>query len=73
MSQPIHPFCEDLRSKRYYFLQAPPMETSDILDGSNDCWCCRTWMRLGPDGDPPHPDDCRAGRACYRGAGAIQA
>jgi hypothetical protein len=60
------PICADLRSKRYFFLQAPPMESSDVLDASNDCWCERSHDRVGPDKDLVHPDDCRAGRACFR-------
>jgi hypothetical protein len=60
------PICADLRSKKYYFLQAPPMTSEDVLDASNDCWCERSHDRVGPDKDLVHPDDCRAGRACFR-------
>lgn len=63
---PQSPFCADLRSKKYFFLQGPPMQASDMLDASNDCWCARTTQRLGPDKDLVHPDDCVAGRACFR-------
>jgi hypothetical protein len=60
------PFCIELRSKRYYFLSAPALDRAEFLDGSNDCWCARTQMRLGPDGDPVHVDDCQRGRACFQ-------
>ena len=57
--------CGLLRSKRYYFLKRAPRASEDLLDASNDCWCARTQMRLGPDGDPSHPDDCRPARRCH--------
>ena len=60
------PICADVRSKKYFFLQAAPMRSEDLLDASNDCWCNRTHDRVGPDGDGVHPDDCREARACFR-------
>jgi hypothetical protein len=60
------PMCAELRSKKYYFLQAPPRVASDLLDASNDCWCARTSDRIGPDHDLVHPDECRSGRTCFR-------
>jgi hypothetical protein len=62
------PFCADFRSKRYYFLERPAYERSEILDGSGDCWCGRTQLRLGPDDERVDPDDCQRGRACFRSA-----
>ncbi len=69
LSSLISPFCTDLRSKKYYFLSKPALVPADILDASNDCWCARTQMRLGPDDDGVNPTDCCAGRSCFRGAG----
>ena len=60
------PFCRELRSKKYYFVQGVPMEETDILDGSNHCWCSKTMQAIGPDADLVHPSECKAGRACYR-------
>ena len=63
---PDSPICAALRSKKYYFLESAPMQPSDVLDASNDCWCDRTCDRLGPDGGGVHPGDCREGRRCFR-------
>jgi len=61
--------CAALRSKRYYFLDAPPARGEDLLDGSNDCWCARTQAKVGPDDDLVHPEDCGPHRSCFRPAG----
>ncbi len=61
----ISPFCVHILSKKTYFLRGPPMEESDILDGSRSCWCRRTMHILGPDGEVVHPEECRAGRSCF--------
>jgi hypothetical protein len=68
MSEPLNasPICADLRSKKWYFLDRPPQSADDVLDASNDCWCARTEMRIGPDREVVHPDDCRSGRGCFR-------
>ncbi len=60
------PFCERLRSKRYYFLQQMPTEVGDLRDGSGRCWCRETMQAYGPDGEMARPEDCTPGRACYR-------
>ena len=62
----VSPICADLRSKKTYFLGGPPMESSDVLDGSGHCWCRTTQQAIGPDGEAADPEDCRAGRACFR-------
>ncbi len=64
------PLCADLRSKKYYFLERPARVPADLLDASNDCWCARTQMRMGPDDMVVDPVDCVSGRACYRREGA---
>ena len=60
------PICAEIRSKKYFFLTAAPMTASDVIDNSNDCWCNRTCDRVGPDRDSVHPDDCTAGRVCFK-------
>lgn len=60
------PLCAELRSKKYYLLGRPPRCSEDVLDASNDTWCARTQDRLGPDKDPVDPENCRAGRTCFR-------
>lgn len=59
------PFCRDLRSKRYYFLQQMPTEEHHYLDASRHCWCRRTMQAIGPDGERAIPRNCRSDRACY--------
>ncbi|MCW3100727.1 MAG: hypothetical protein JWL77_6345 [Chthonomonadaceae bacterium] len=60
------PFCRELRSKKYYFLQEMPTEIHHIRDASNHCWCRRTVQAFGPDGELVRPEDCNASRGCYR-------
>ena len=60
------PICAELRSKKYFFLERAPLESAEVLDASNDCWCALTHDRVGPDLDGVHPDDCRASRTCFR-------
>ncbi len=59
------PFCEKLRSKKYYFLDTIPMSDDDISDASNHCWCGQTKQAVGPDGDLVMPEDCTPSRSCY--------
>lgn len=58
--------CGELRSKRWFFLDGPPASAEDLLDGSNDCWCARTQMKVGPDDGLVDPQDCDASRSCFR-------
>ena len=60
------PFCREIRSKKYYFLQEMPTEVHHLRDASNHCWCLRTMQVFGPDGELVRPEDCAAGRTCYR-------
>ncbi len=60
------PFCRELRSKKYYFVQGVPTEESDIVDGSNHCWCSITMQAIGPDAHLAHATECKPDRACYR-------
>lgn len=60
------PFCRELRTKRYYFLDGMATEESQLLDGSNRCWCGRTMQAYGPDGEMVYTADCKPGRSCYK-------
>jgi hypothetical protein len=62
----LSPFCRELRSKKYYFLNAMPTEESQILDASAHCWCSKTMRAFGPDGELVQPSDCAPGRNCYK-------
>ncbi|MEW6073505.1 MAG: hypothetical protein AB1726_13055 [Planctomycetota bacterium] len=62
----ISPFCAWLRSKRYYFLDRPPRDESEVLDGSQSCWCELTQEAVGRDGKIVDPRDCRDGRSCFQ-------
>ena len=61
------PFCTHLRSKKSYFIREPALEETDLLDGSGHCWCRKTMLALGPDGEAAGPSACRAGRTCFEG------
>ena len=65
---PLTPFCGDLRSKKYFVLQAPATDSEQYLDLSGYCWCYHTQHSIGPDGGDAHPLDCVPGRSCYRSA-----
>jgi hypothetical protein len=65
-AEPLFPYCSELRSKKLVFARTPPRVEADILDASNHCWCARTQQALGPDNELVQPEDCRAGRECYR-------
>jgi hypothetical protein len=62
----ISPFCAHLCSKKLLFQQHPPRREEDLLDASCHTWCGLTQEALGPDQQPTDPDDCRAGRACFK-------
>ena len=59
------PFCRELRSKRYFYLQEMPTEEHHFLDASRHCWCRRTMQAVGPDGERAIPRNCKPDRACY--------
>lgn len=60
------PFCREIRSKKYYFLQEMPTRMEDLLDSTRSCWCQQTTQAIGPDGEMVHPTDCAPGRSCYK-------
>ena len=65
-SQPHGPFCADLRSKKWFTLDAPARDEDELLDASGHCWCRRTMLSVGQDGELVDPEDCRSGRGCHR-------
>ncbi len=65
---PPTPFCRELRSKRFFFVQGVPTQVSQYLDGSDHCWCFLTQRPIGPDGGKVYPDRCVPGRSCYKSA-----
>jgi hypothetical protein len=62
------PFCDDLWSKKRFFLDRPAMDERELLDGSGHCWCSRTAQALGPDKEVVDPETCTSGRGCFRSA-----
>jgi hypothetical protein len=65
---PLTPFCGDLRSKKYFMMDAIPTEAEHFLDPSGHCWCYHTQQPIGPDGHQVAPERCGVGRRCYRSA-----
>jgi hypothetical protein len=65
---PQTPFCGDLRSKKFFMLDAIPTKEEDYLDPSGHCWCYYTQQPVGPDGEQVGPESCKPGRKCYRSA-----
>lgn len=61
----LSPYCRELRSKKYYFLDRMPTEESDLLDGAGNCWCSHTKQAIGPDGELAAPAECTPERGCY--------
>ncbi len=63
----VSPFCSRLRSKKYYFLDAPARTPEDLLDASGHCWCAETHQSVGADGKIVAIDDCAdAARGCFK-------
>jgi hypothetical protein len=60
------PYCHDLLTKKRLFIDRPPLEESDLLDGSGACWCRHTKDAVGADGEVVDPEDCQEGRSCWR-------
>jgi hypothetical protein len=67
------PFCAHLRTKKWFTLDAPARDEEELLDASGHSWCRKTMLTVGPDGEIVDPEDCRAGRVCYRALGVDQA
>ena len=62
------PFCSELRSKKFFMMDAIATDASHYLDGSNHCWCFETQLVVGPDGEHVSPHYCVPGRSCYKSA-----
>ena len=60
------PVCADLRSKKWFFLEAPPRSAADLLDGSCALWCDRTGLALGPHNAVVDAELCTPERRCFR-------
>ena len=65
---PNTPFCGDLRSKKFFMLDAIATDPEQYLDPSGHCWCYHTQQPIGPDRRHALPQLCVPGRACYRSA-----
>lgn len=61
-------FCGDLRSKRFFLLDAIPTDPEQYYDPSGHCWCYHTQQPIGPDGQAVMPETCDVNRKCYRSA-----
>jgi hypothetical protein len=68
MRQPRQsPFCTNLRTKKYHFLERPPLTTDELCDASGHCWCAETQQSVGADGDIVGPEDCAdRARSCFQ-------
>ena len=61
-------FCDSLRSKKFFMLDALATSGDQYLDSTNHCWCRETQEVIGADNKRVHPDNCRPGRSCYSSA-----
>ena len=64
----LTPFCGDLRSKKFFMLDAIPSKAEDFYDPSGHCWCYHTQLPVGRDGEVVMPERCGPNRKCYRSA-----
>jgi hypothetical protein len=55
--------CENLRWKGL-FIEAPADPRIPVSDDA--CWCLKTQICLGPDGQPVDRWECNPARGCYR-------
>jgi hypothetical protein len=62
------PFCEQLRSKKYFILDRLATSADDYIDAANHVWCCETQEVIGPDNRRVSTDNCTPGRSCYSSA-----
>ena len=67
-AQVLSPFCGELRSKKFFKLDALATEADDYLDAANHCWCRETQQVIGIDGGMVSPERCVPGRSCYKSA-----
>ncbi|HSK64326.1 MAG TPA: hypothetical protein VK893_10810 [Pyrinomonadaceae bacterium] len=64
----LSPFCDSLRSKKFFLLDRMAASADDYLDAANHVWCCETQEVIGPDNGRVAPDSCGPGRTCYSSA-----
>jgi len=59
------PFCDQLRSKKFFKLDRLATSSADYIDAANHVWCCETQEVFGPDNGRVEPEKCGPGRSCY--------
>ena len=62
------PFCDRLRSKKFFKLDRLATSAEDYIDGANHVWCFETQEVIGPDNERVDPERCTPGRSCYSSA-----
>lgn len=67
----LKPYCQYLRTKRYYISDAPPATYLAEETAATGYWCLRTMGVVGPDDNFVSPTDCKDHRACYRPTGLL--
>lgn len=67
----LKPYCQFLRTKRYYISDAPPATYLAEETATTGYWCLKTMGVVGPDDNFVSPGDCKAGRACYSSTGLL--
>lgn len=60
------PFCDELRSKKFFIHGDVATEADHYLDSTGHCWCFVTQQVVGPDGGRVGPGRCGPGRDCYK-------
>ncbi|MSS72996.1 MAG: hypothetical protein EXS64_16110 [Candidatus Latescibacteria bacterium] len=60
----LKPYCQHLRTKRYYISDAPPATYLAEETATTGYWCLQTMGVVGPDDNFVSPGECKAHRAC---------
>jgi len=63
----LKPYCQSLRTKRYYISDAPPATYLAEETATTGYWCLKTMGAVGPDDNFVGPSECKGHRACYAG------
>lgn len=67
----LKPYCQHLRTKRYYISDAPPATYLAEETATTGYWCLKTMGVVGPDDNFVSPTDCKGHRACYCPTGLL--
>jgi hypothetical protein len=67
----VKPYCQHLRTKRYYISDAPPATYLAEETATTGYWCLRTMGTIGPDDGFASPGRCTVARPCYREIGGM--